>query len=55
VPGLALQALTTRYPEPDMIDVAVASFETMLKLEHESATGPGSLGADEPASAPPLS
>jgi uncharacterized protein YqhQ len=55
VPGLALQALTTRYPEPDMIDVAVASFETMLRLEHESTDGPTSPSADEPASAPPLS
>jgi len=55
VPGLALQALTTRYPEPDMIDVAVASFETMLKLEHESATGPATSDADAAESAPPLS
>ncbi|MFN8636401.1 MAG: DUF1385 domain-containing protein [Chloroflexota bacterium] len=54
VPGLALQALTTRYPEPDMIEVAVASFETMLKLETESA--PASPGQpDAPTSAPPLS
>jgi uncharacterized protein YqhQ len=56
VPGLALQALTTRYPEPDMIEVAVTSFETVLRLEAESAveTGPGSTPANE-ASAPPLS
>ncbi|MCC7368594.1 MAG: DUF1385 domain-containing protein [Chloroflexi bacterium] len=53
-PGLALQALTTRYPEPDMIDVAVASFETMYKLEQESDPArPG--GAPSPESAPPLS
>ena len=53
-PGLALQALTTRYPEPDMIEVAVTSFETMLKLETESdPTGAASSG--EPSSAPPLS
>jgi uncharacterized protein YqhQ len=55
VPGLALQALTTRYPEPDMIDVAVASFETMLKLETESAPAQAASPADEPTSAPPLS
>jgi len=52
-PGLALQSLTTRYPEPDMIDVAVASFETVLKLEEEDA-GAGKAG-DAPASASPLS
>jgi uncharacterized protein YqhQ len=55
VPGLALQALTTRYPEPDMIEVAVASFETMLKLETESAPEQAASPADEPTSAPPLS
>jgi uncharacterized protein YqhQ len=54
VPGLALQALTTRYPEPDMIEVAVASFETVLKLESEDADG-GSGAGDAPASASPLS
>ncbi len=32
-PGLALQALTTRRPEPDMIEVAVAAFEEMRRLE----------------------
>ena len=32
-PGLALQALTTRRPEPDMIEVAVAAFEEMYRLE----------------------
>jgi uncharacterized protein YqhQ len=52
-PGLALQALTTRYPEPDMIEVAVASFETMLKLEAESEPATG--GGSESESAPPLS
>jgi uncharacterized protein YqhQ len=56
VPGLALQALTTRYPEPDMIDVAVAAFETMLRLETESAPeiGAGTTVGDA-ESAPPLS
>jgi len=36
-PGLALQKLTTRYPEPDMIEVAVAAFEEMHRLELASA------------------
>jgi uncharacterized protein YqhQ len=56
VPGLALQALTTRYPEPDMIEVAVASFETMLRLETESAPDAAASGSAPTAeSAPPLS
>lgn len=53
-PGLALQSLTTRYPEPDMIDVAVASFETMYNLEQESDPARQG-GAPAPESAPPLS
>lgn len=36
-PGLALQKLTTREPEPDMIEVAVASFEEMYRLEEPGA------------------
>jgi uncharacterized protein YqhQ len=32
-PGLALQAITTRYPEEDQIEVAVAAFEEMRKQE----------------------
>jgi len=36
-PGLSLQKLTTRYPEPDMIEVAVAAFEEMHRLELASA------------------
>jgi uncharacterized protein YqhQ len=52
VPGLALQSLTTRYPEPDMIEVAVASFQTVLDLEAEDAS---STAGDVPASASPLS
>jgi uncharacterized protein YqhQ len=50
-PGLALQALTTRYPEPGMIEVAVASFEEMRRKEAESAPSP----APDSAAAPPLS
>ena len=44
-PGLALQALTTRYPEPDMIEVAVAAFEEMHRLELASAPGSTSPSA----------
>jgi uncharacterized protein YqhQ len=36
-PGLALQSLTTRYPDPDMVEVAVAAFEEMQRLELASA------------------
>jgi uncharacterized protein YqhQ len=35
-PGLALQALTTRYPEPPMIEVAVAAFTEMREKEQAS-------------------
>jgi uncharacterized protein YqhQ len=51
-PGLALQALTTRYPEPGMIEVAVAAFEEMHRKEAESAAAPT---AETPTSPPPLS
>ena len=54
-PGLLLQKLTTRYPEPDMIDVAVTSFETMLRLETESAAEGLAGGKPSESSAPPLS
>ena len=53
VPGLALQALTTRYPEPDLVEVAVKSFETMLALETSSADE--GAGTASETSAPPLS
>ena len=39
-PGLALQSLTTRYPEPDMVEVAVAAFEEMHRLELASSNPP---------------
>ena len=58
VPGLALQALTTRYPEPDMIEVAVASFETMLELETSERRSGGAAQravGDAAELAPPLS
>jgi uncharacterized protein YqhQ len=37
-PGLALQNLTTRYPEPDMTEVAVAAFQEMKRLEDGGST-----------------
>jgi len=50
-PGLALQALTTRSPETDMIEVAVAAFDEMHRLE----VGGESEPAPDTTSAPPLS
>jgi len=50
-PGLALQALTTRYPDTDMIEVAVSAFEEMHRLE----VGGDSAPAPDTTSAPPLS
>ena len=37
LPGLALQRLTTRYPEADMIEVAVSAFEAMHEREVAAA------------------
>jgi uncharacterized protein YqhQ len=36
VPGLWLQKITTRPPEPDQIDVAIASFNEVLRRETEA-------------------
>ena len=36
-PGLALQALTTRYPDEQQIEVAVAAFEEMRRKEAEAS------------------
>ena len=55
VPGLLLQALTTRYPEPDMIEVAVASFETMLDWRRSAPSRRPAQRSRRAASAPPLS
>ena len=38
VPNIALQALTTRVPEDDQIEVAIAAFETALEAEAEAAS-----------------
>jgi uncharacterized protein YqhQ len=57
VPGLLLQALTTRYPEPGMIEVAVAAFEEMHRLETggDMQSAPTPETTSDTASAPPLS
>jgi uncharacterized protein YqhQ len=44
-PGLLLQAITTKRPEPDMIEVAIASFEKVRSLEEASLA---------PAQVPPI-
>jgi uncharacterized protein YqhQ len=36
LPNLALQRLTTREPEAEMIEVAIAAFEAMRKEEETS-------------------
>jgi len=51
-PGMALQDLTTRYPEPGMIEVAVAAFEEMHRREAENDP---MAAADSPSAPPPLS
>jgi uncharacterized protein YqhQ len=37
-PNLALQRLTTREPTPDMVEVSIAAFNTMLNLENDAFT-----------------
>jgi uncharacterized protein YqhQ len=36
-PNLALQHLTTRTPDNSMLEVAIASFQSMRKAEQETA------------------
>lgn len=36
-PNLALQSLTTREPDPDMLEVAISAFQTMRRAEAEMA------------------
>jgi uncharacterized protein YqhQ len=36
-PNLALQHLTTRTPDHSMLEVAIASFQSMRKVEQETA------------------
>ncbi|GIU98666.1 MAG: membrane protein [Actinomycetota bacterium] len=45
LPGLWLQKITTRPPEPDMIEVAIASFNEVLRREAErEGSGPPAAG-----------
>jgi uncharacterized protein YqhQ len=39
-PGLWLQKITTRPPERDQIEVAIASFNEVLRRESEAASDP---------------
>jgi uncharacterized protein YqhQ len=39
-PGLALQKLTTRYPDKEQMQVAIASMEELLKKEQEAGVAP---------------
>jgi uncharacterized protein YqhQ len=47
-PGLALQSLTTRYPDESQMEVAIASMEELLKREEEPARSTTSV-APSPA------
>jgi uncharacterized protein YqhQ len=44
-PGLLLQGITTRRPEPEMIDVAVASLQEALTGDAEAAAGPAAAAS----------
>jgi uncharacterized protein YqhQ len=51
-PGLALQALTTRPPEDDQLEVAAAALELVLGLEPDAPTsgrGPADPASPDPA------
>jgi uncharacterized protein YqhQ len=47
-PNLALQALTTREPDPSMLEVAIASFQAMQQAEREFVTSPRANGVRAP-------
>jgi len=56
-PGLWLQKITTKPPSDDQIEVAIASFEEVLRAEREAgevpaAEGPIPMPADEPEERP---
>jgi uncharacterized protein YqhQ len=59
-PGLWLQMITTRQPDPDQIEVAIRSFEAVLPAEERARVAPlpspvvsgDSLHEDEPTSEP---
>ncbi|MBQ9081681.1 MAG: peptide chain release factor N(5)-glutamine methyltransferase, partial [Clostridia bacterium] len=42
-PGLALQRLTTREPDDDMIECAIAAFERVLKMDNDRTVGESSF------------
>ena len=44
-PGLLLQGITTRRPQPEMIDVAVASLQEALAGDAEAAGGPAAAAS----------
>jgi uncharacterized protein YqhQ len=48
-PSMALQAMTTRPPEDDMIEVAIAAMETAIAGDDEAAPGQGSAFVATPA------
>ncbi len=50
-PNLALQRLTTRPPSPDMVEVAIRSFEALLQRERELGSGQESAQASSASSA----
>jgi uncharacterized protein YqhQ len=50
-PGLALQAITTRYPDVPQMEVAIASMRELLKREGDTeAAAPASVHPAAPAS-----
>jgi uncharacterized protein YqhQ len=54
-PGLWLQKITTKPPSRDQIDVAIASFNEVLRREREGADGaqPAEAATDPPLEVPP--
>ncbi len=50
-PGLWTQYLTTRVPDDDQIEVAIAALQSVWDKEHEAATPPASAEEMEPAAA----
>jgi uncharacterized protein YqhQ len=52
-PGLWLQKITTKPPAPDQIEVAIASFEEVRRMESGDAEGPVEAGGDDVTAASP--
>jgi len=54
-PGLALQALTTRYPDESQMEVAIASMNELLEREGDTRPATAEFTLDElPAPVPPV-